>query len=106
MPKFSYGVVLKVLKIMTTLARVLCPYVPTNFLSFSTRYSPSLFPFLSLSLSQSVSIELSYTPSLPVTAIREEALRLATEAARIGAREEALAAQQRDQESASTPEVK
>ncbi|CAI8016934.1 Cilia- and flagella-associated protein 74, partial [Geodia barretti] len=59
-----------------------------------------------IDLDESVSIELSYTPSLPVTATREEALRLATEAARIGAREGALAAQQRDQESASTPEQK
>ena len=79
---------------------------PLNFYPSALVTLPHSHPFLSLSLWQSVSIELSYTPSLPVTAIREEALRLATEAARIGAREEALAAQQRDQESASTPEVK
>ena len=58
-------------------------------------------------LLQTVSIELSYTPSLPHSAIREEAIRLATEAARNRAREEAaaLAAQQREKDSTSTPEV-
>jgi hypothetical protein len=59
-----------------------------------------------IDLDESVSIELSYTPSLPVTAIREEAVRLATEAARIRTREEALAAQHKDLASTSTPEQK
>ena len=63
--------------------------------------------FFSPSSSQTVSVEVSYTPSLSHAAIQEEAMRLATETARLGAREEVLAAaQQIEKESTSTPEVR